>query len=207
MSARSFRRRLDRLERAIKAKEQNKDHIFKFMIDPLFASALRDDYERSLQLRWKESKCAAEIEEKAMLDKRIADAANSTRLPPEYGAKEAALDERRLRDFEKIRRSPRSHLNSAQNAEEAELRARVLAFDQTDEGRGRKRLEVLLRKLVLDEILGRSNTAEQNECAHLSELYPPLRLPPDPEDEKLAQVLSAIRKNLPPMPDGFSHSR
>ena len=44
MRARSFRRRLDRLERAInKAEEQNKDRPIKFSIDPALVNALRDD--------------------------------------------------------------------------------------------------------------------------------------------------------------------
>jgi hypothetical protein len=55
MSTRAFRRRLDRLERAInEAKEQNKDRLAKFTIDPALVNALQDDYRRLWELNRKE---------------------------------------------------------------------------------------------------------------------------------------------------------
>jgi len=200
MSPRGFRRRLDRLERAInKAEEQNKDRPIKFTIDPALAKALRDDYQRSLELNRKESKnlSAAQIEEKGMLAKRIVDSVNSVRLPPDYGAKEAELDRRRLRVFDKKRMTPRARFSDAEDAEEAQLRARVLAFAQTPEGRGRQRMNDLSWELFFQEIKGQPNTPEQNnEFARLEELYPPLDLPPDPEDEKTSQMIREMREGI-----------
>ena len=200
MSPRGFRRRLDRLERAInKAEEQNKDRPIKFTIDPALAKALRDDYQRSLELNRKESKnlSAAQIEEKGMLAKRIVDSVNSVRLPPDYGAKEAELDRRRLRVFDKKRMTPRARFSDAEDAEEAQLRARVLAFAQTPEGRGRQRMNDLSWELFFQEIKGQPNTPEQNnEFARLEELYPPLDLPPDPEDEKTRQMIREMREGI-----------
>ena len=140
MSTRSFRRRLDRLERAInKAEEQNKDRLAKFTVDPALVKALRDDHQRLWELNRKEflalnSKeseglSVAEMEEKTRLDKRIADNVKLVRLPPEYGAKEAELDTRRLDDFRIKRMTPRARFSEAEVAEEAQLRARVSAFE------------------------------------------------------------------------------
>jgi len=196
MSARSFRRRLDQLERASnKAKEQNKPRPFKFTIDPALAKVLRDDYERSLEFNGK-SLSVADMEEKAILDKRIANSVKLVRLPPEYGAKEAELDRRRLRDDFTKRRTPRTRFSDAEDAEEAQLRARVLAFEQTPEGRGRKRLDELGSDLVFQKMFGKLNTAEQDEYDRLSELYPSLDLPPDPEDEKTSQMIREMREGI-----------
>src|SRR3974390_1431823 len=165
MSTRSFRRRLDRLERSInKAKEQNKDRPIKFTIDPALAKALRGDYQRSFELNCKESKdlSAAQIEEKGMLDKRIVDRVKSVRLPPDYGGKEAELDRRRLRVFIQKRMTPRARFSDTEDAEEAQLRARVFAFEQTPEGRGRQRMNDLSWELLFQEIKGQPNTPEQN---------------------------------------------
>jgi len=187
MSPRAFRRRLDRLERSIdKAKEENKDRPFKFTIDPALASALRDDYQRWLKLQNQlNGLSAAEIEEKAMLDKRIADTAQSIRLPREYGAKEAALDTRWLYYFGRERMTPRARFTDAKYAEEAQLTARVLAFDETPEGRARKRI----RKLRSQISHGKVNAAEQNEYDRLMELYPPVELPPDQRHRELTELM------------------
>ena len=200
MSTRSFRRRLDRLERAInKAEEQNKDRPIKFTIDPALAKALRDDYQRSFELNCKESKdlSAAQIEEKGMLDKRIVDRVKSVRLPPDYGGKEAELDRRRLRVFIQKRMTPRARFSDTEDAEEAQLRARVLAFAQTPEGRGRQRMNDLSWELFFQEFKGQPNTPEQNnEFARLEELYPPLDLPTDPEEEKTSQMIREMREGI-----------
>ena len=206
MSTRSFRRRLDRLERSInKVKEQNKDRPIKFTIDPALVNALQDDYRRSgelnrkefLALNCKESEglSVAEMEEKATLDKRIADNVKLVRLPPEYGAKEAELDTRRLDDFRIKRMTPRARFSEAEVAEEAQLRARVSAFEETPEGRGRKRIHELARAFLFQKTLyGQVNAAEQNEYDRLTELYPPVKLPPDPRD----RVLDEWRKRCGP---------
>ena len=207
MSPRSLRRRLDRLERSInKVKEQNKDRPIKFTIDPALVNALQDDYRRSgelnrkefLALNCKESKglSVAEMEEKAILDKRIADNVKLVRLPPEYGAKEAELDRRRLRVFEQERNrmEPRARSSYVEDAEEAQLRARFSAFGETPEGRGRNWMREMRMTLLIQKCGGESNTFEQNEFARLNELYPPLELPPDPEDEDVKRLLRMINE-------------
>jgi hypothetical protein len=202
MSPRSFRRRLDRLERAVnEAKEQNKDRLAKFTIDPALVNALWDDYQRLwelnrkefLALNDKESKGLSvdEMEEKARLDKRIADNVKLVRLPPGYGAKEAELDRRRLRVFqnERNRMEPRARSSYVEDAEEAQLRARFSAFEVTPEGHGRKEMRELQLTLLIQKSNGQSNTFEQNEFARLHELYPPLELPPDPEAEDVNRLV------------------
>ena len=206
MRARSFRRRLDRLERSInKAEEQNKDRLAKFTVDPALVKALRDDHQRLwelnhkefLALNDKESKglTVAEMEEKARLDKRIAENVKLLHLPPEYGEKEAELDRRRLDDFRIKHMTPRARFSEAEVAEEAQLRARVSAFEETPEGRGRKRIHELARAFLFQKTLyGQVNAAEQNEYDRLTELYPPVKLPPDPRD----RVLDEWRKRCGP---------
>ena len=202
MSPRSFRRRLDRLERALnEAKEQNKDRLAKFTIDPALVNALRDDYQRLwelnrkefLALNDKESKglSVAEMEEKARLDKRIADNVKLVRLPSGYGAKEAELDRRRLRVFEQERNrmEPRARSSYVEDAEEAQLRARFSAFEVTPEGRGRKEMREMEFPVFIQKYSGESNTFDQNEFARLQELYPPLELPPDPEAEDVNRLV------------------
>ena len=89
MSPRSFRRRLDRLERSIeKAEQQNKDHIHElqnkdrtheFTIDPAAAEALLCDDNRLSDLDYvlrKEPLTAKEIEEKRILRERISHVAS-----------------------------------------------------------------------------------------------------------------------------------
>jgi hypothetical protein len=131
------------------------------------------------------------MEEKATLDKRIADNVKLVRLPSGYGAKEAELDRRRLRVFEKERNriTPRARSSYVEDAEEAQLRARFSAFEVTPEGRGRKRMREMQLTLFIQEYDGKSNTFEQNEFARLEELYPPLELPPDPESEEVNRLV------------------
>ena len=68
-------------------------------------------------------------------------------------------------------------LTDAEDAEEAELTARVAAFRQTPEGRGRRRIFEL--ELPRHHREGLS-PAEQVELETLRGLYP--ELPPDPDD-------------------------
>jgi hypothetical protein len=202
MSTRSFRRRLDRLERAItETKEQSKDRLAKFTVDPALVNALRDDHQRLselnhrefLALNDKESEglTVAEMEEKAILDKRIADSVKLLRLPSGYGAKEAELDRRRLRVFEQERNrmEPRARSSYVEDAEEEQLRARFSAFEVTPEGRGRKQMRELQLPVFIQQYDGKSNTFDQYELARLEKLYPPLELPPDPESEDVKRLV------------------
>jgi hypothetical protein len=113
-----------------------------------------------------------------MLRARLAETVKALRCPPGYGAIEARKDRHRLEDFFykrlKIRRCGGT-LTDAEDAEEAQLTARVAAFAKAPEGRGRGRI----RELGLPSRDGLS-PAEQMELEILRGLYP--ELPPDPDN-------------------------
>ena len=119
---------------------------------------------------------AADEQERATLRARIDETVKTLRCPPGYGAIEARKDRHRLEDFFykrlKIRRCGGT-LTDSEDAEEAQLTARVAAFDQTPEGRGRRRIFELQWSNDL-------SPAEQMELEILRGLYP--KLPPDPDD-------------------------
>jgi hypothetical protein len=154
------------------------------------AKALRDDYHRLGELVRK--KCgdplsAAEVEEESKLGERIADRARAIGCPAGYGPKQAQKDSNRLHQLYCKRISPPScgggALPDAEDAEEAQLRARVAAFDESPEGCARRRIRDL-------EMQWRS-AVEQNELDNLRTLYPDL--PPDPDDP-LTEAFEAWRR-------------
>jgi hypothetical protein len=105
---------------------------------------------------------------------RVDETVKALRCPPGYGAVEARKDRHRLEDFFYKRLGMRrcgGTLTDAEDAEEAQLTARVAAFEQTPEGRGRCRILELERK----RFYGLS-PAEQMELEILRGLYP--ELPP-----------------------------
>jgi hypothetical protein len=155
-------------------------------MDPALAKRLRDDEVRLYELSQKESNpkenggafTAVDEEERAMIRARVDETAKALRCPPGYGAIEARKDGHRLEDFFykrlQIRRCGGT-LTDAEDAEEAQLTARVAAFAQTPEGRGRRRI----RELRLP-FRGALSPAEQMELEILRGLYP--ELPPDPDN-------------------------
>ena len=149
-----------------------------FVIDNAMANALRDHYHRLGELVRK--KCgdpliAAEAEEESKLRARIGDMARAIGCPAGYGLKQAQKDSNRLHQLYCKRISPPScgggALPGAEDAEEAQLRARVVAFDESPEGCARRRIREL-------EMQWRS-AVEQNELDNLRTLYPDLPLDPD----------------------------
>jgi hypothetical protein len=179
MSTRRLLARLDRLEKMPKPVPGT------FRIDPALAKALRNDQRRFDEL-WKArydqnnlnetpgngGQQIAPSEEEAMLRARIDRMLDTIVCPPSYGAWQAKKD-RYIRDFHY--KDPRS---AAEDAEHAQLTARVLAFSRTPEGRGRDRIAELDLKGL--PILGnRLGAEEQNELDHLRTLYPDLPLDPD----------------------------
>jgi len=139
---------------------------------------LRDDYHRLGELVRK--KCgdplsAADVEEESKLRARIGDGARAIGCPAGYGPKQAQKDSHRLHQLYCKRISPPScgggALPDAEDAEEAQLRARVAAFDESPEGCARRRIRDL-------ELRWRS-AVEQNELDNLRTLYPDLPLDPD----------------------------
>jgi hypothetical protein len=163
-----------------------KDDVCNFTIEPSLAKAIRDDYERQIKLFRKEvgpsenggPPSASELEEKLMLEARIADRASKISCPPGYGVKEYVADSGRIRDLSYKRSWPSScgTLNEADDAEEAQLRARIVVYEGSPEGRGRQRIFGLSLKSFAPGL----SAAEQNEYDSLKLLYPDP--PPDPND-------------------------
>jgi hypothetical protein len=146
-----------------------------YTIDPAVAKRLRDDQLRLDEL-CKNKVHPAEEQERAMLRARVAETVKSVRFG--YGAIEARKDRHRLEDFFYKRldlRRTGGILTDAEDAEEAQLTARVAAFDQSPEGRGRRRIFELKRTRG-DGL----SPAEQMELDTLGGLYP--ELPPDPDN-------------------------
>jgi hypothetical protein len=91
---------------------------------------------------------AADEQERAMLRARVDETVKALTCPPGYGVIEARKDRHRLEDFFYKRLTIRrrgGNLTDAEDAEEAQLTARVAAFKQTPEGRGRARIFELER--------------------------------------------------------------
>jgi hypothetical protein len=205
MSTRGFRARLDRLTRAAnRANKQEKDHAYDITIDPALAKAIRDDEARLTVLVQKPhvpSKhgggplSAAEVEEQNMLRARMAERARAIGCPPGYGQKEYLTESNRLHKLHCKRMSPPScgggTLSDAEDAEEAQLTARVAAFRESPEGRARERIF----ELFIKEIGRRITTAEKNELDSLRTLYPNPPLDPnDPRKDSIEAWEAAIKK-------------
>src|SRR5258707_3132249 len=165
-----------------------------FTIDNAVAKALRDDYHRLGELERK--KCgdplsAAEVEEESKLGERIADRARAIGCPPGYGLKQAQKDSDRLHQLYCKRISPPSCrggvLPDAEDTEEAQLRARVAAFDESPEGCARRRI----RELEMQDFRRGRSAAEQSELDRLRTLYPDLLLDPD---DPLTEAFKAWRR-------------
>jgi hypothetical protein len=78
-------------------------------------------------------------------------------------------------------------LPDAEDVEEAQLRARVAAFDESPEGCARYRI----RDLEMQDFRGGRSAAEQNELDSLRTLYPDLPLDPD---NPLTEAFEAWRR-------------
>jgi hypothetical protein len=165
------------------------------------AKSLRDDYERLNELWRKEHALtenggpisATELKEMEMLNVRIADRTRAISCPASYGQIEAHRDSKRLHKLFCKRISPRScgggFLTAAEDVEEAQLRARVLAFEESPEGLALARIF----KLTLMGIggVGRS-AAEQEEFDRLQAMYPYKTDPDDPLKEQSDATHRAI---------------
>jgi hypothetical protein len=171
--------------------EKLMDDTVAFAIDNAEARALRDDYDRLSELVRK--KCgdplsAAEVEEESRLRASIEDRARAIGCPADYGLEQAQKDSNRLHQLYCKRISPRTYgggaLSDAEDAEEAQLRARVAAFDESPEGCARRRI----RDLEMHR--GRS-AAEQSELDKLRTLYPDLPLD---SDDPLTDAFEAWRR-------------
>jgi len=163
-----------------------------FTIDNAVAKALRDAYHRLGELvRKKDPLSAAELEEESNLRVRIGDRARAIGCAAGYGLKQAQQDNNRLHQLYCKRISPPScgggALPDAEDAEEAQLRARVAAFEESPEGCARRRI----RDLEMQNFCGGRSAAEQNELDNLRTLYPDLPLDPD---DPLTEEFEAWRR-------------
>jgi len=106
---------------------------------------------------------AAEAEEESRLRAHIGDMARAIGCPAGYGLKQAQKDSNRLHQLYCKRISPPScrggALPDAEDTEEAQLRARVAAFDESSEGSARRRI----RELEMQDFRGGRSAAEQSE--------------------------------------------
>jgi hypothetical protein len=181
MTLHRLKARLKKLERAMSVAENDPDPARTFVIDPAVAKALRDDYERELNLfrrqhgpnQYGAKLSAAEMEEKSRLSISIKERARAIGCPASYGRVQQDIDSKRL-DKAELKRFPNwagPCMTAAEDAEEAQARARMLAFGQTPEQLARQRIEELDR---IDGCGGRRRTAvEQQELDDLRRRYPP----------------------------------
>jgi hypothetical protein len=188
MSTRRLRARLDRLTQpANSTMGENKDRACDFTIDPALAKALRYDRKRLDELqgarpfRWPPTN-EGETEEERTLRARIVERARTISCPAGYGSNEVLDDQVRLSALQSKTELPPWFSHLAQNdvedpdAEEAQLIARIEAFNQTPEGRAQNRInELVIRSLRW------MSPAEHSELDSLLTLYPePLIHPKDP---------------------------
>lgn len=170
-----------------------------FIIDPALAKSLRDDKHRLGKLVGKQfgengaPLSAAEIKEEVELRARIADRASAIGCPVGYGPKQARHDSFRLHRLNCKQLSPSSCgggvLSDAEDAEEAQLVARIAAFEESSEGRARRRIF----ELNLQSFSSKLSLAEQDELNSLMTRYPELPLDPD---DPVKKVIEAFRSPI-----------
>jgi hypothetical protein len=162
--------------------------VGEFIVEAGLARGLRDDMER-LSSFDRRPLSAAEQEEKSELRGRIAEAARGISCPANYGRREAEQDRDRLQTIFAKRRSGASSgakpLSEGEIAEEAQLAARVAAFDEGPEPRARGRI---LELAIVDFSRGLSD-AETEELERLQKAYPP-----DPRPDPLTEAIAAFRR-------------
>jgi hypothetical protein len=146
--------------------------VCEFIIEPEVARILRDGMERLS--RFDGPLSSDEEQEKSELRARIAETARGISCPPNYGRREAQQDRDRLQTIFAKRRSGASGgakaLSEAQIAEEAQLAARVAAFDEGPEPRARGRI----LELAIADFSGGLSDAETEELERLQKAYPPI---------------------------------
>jgi hypothetical protein len=141
-----------------------------FVIDPEVARSLRDDWERTNQLLSTVNDPDAK-EEGTRLLASIKERAGAIPCPASYGRTQQDIDSDLLQKAW-LKRLSATPLTEAEDAVEAQARARMLAFDQTPEQLARQRIEELDR---IDWFWGRGRrrtAAEQQELDDLRLRYP-----------------------------------
>jgi hypothetical protein len=162
--------------------------VGEFVIEPGVARILRDDMERLS--RFDGQLNSAEEREKSELRERIAETAKGISCAANYGRKEAQKDRERLQSIFSRRRSGTSGgaetLNEAEIAKEAQLAARVAAFDAGPVPRAHGRM----LELTLRDFSGGLSSAETDELESLRKAY----LPDPPAPDALMDAIQAWRQ-------------
>ena len=165
MSPRRLRARLKRLEKKIKMIEPAGGGCG-FRVDPALAKALRDDHRRANKLE-RDFNSPAEWFEAMRLRDRNVERAQSIACPADYGSEQAGRDENRLSTLT-LKRWHGGSLTNALDVEEAQLTARVAAYEETAEPRGRRRK----LELTLKSITGSFTPEEKSEYENLANALP-----------------------------------
>jgi hypothetical protein len=198
MNTRRLRARLDRLtQRANSTTGKNKNRACDFTVDPELAKALQDDRKRIEELEGERLWRPYEVtEEERMLRERIAERARTISCPSGYGFNEVWDDRVRLLAQQCEEELPPwfadLKLNDVEDpdAVEAQLIARIEAFNQTPEGRARNRI----RELEI-RALGWMSPSEHSELDGLLMLYP--EPPIHPKDPMRDACVAWRRSALP----------
>jgi hypothetical protein len=163
MTTRQLLARLERLER----KRKSVAPPAKFAVDPLLARELRDDIRRLEEI---EADRSSDPEVTSKLRAGICDFARAIGCPVGYTSDQADKDRERLDELHRKRGSPRATLSDAEDAEEAQLTARLWAFDLQPgpDDRGWWRLSYLTFK----EFERPLTFWEQRELEFLRVIYP-----------------------------------
>lgn len=186
---RSLRARLDRLtQTANNAPTEKTARVYDFTIDPALANALRDDHKRLDDLRRQNgyynslSTKPPETEEERMLLARIAERAETIALPAGYGLNEVWDDRARLDPW--LACMALNDVEDVDAAEEAQVIARIEAFNHSPEGRARERISELQHRSM-----GWMTRSEHSELDELLALYPePDIHPKDPMRDSLVAM-------------------
>lgn len=169
---------------------EGRTYLEGLIIDPELAAAFRDDSSRHAELHNKGVKSEsggpqltpAEIEERAELEARIEQRTRSIELPAEYGLREFAKDEERLRRIGIKARSSGRVWTEAEEIEVMQMNVRMSAYRAGPEPAARSRARALRSKR--HECKEGLSPAETSELEAIEARYPgipaeefPLRIP------------------------------
>jgi hypothetical protein len=162
-------------------------------VDAAVVMALRDDYYRLTELIQKaplpggreKTLSAAETAEESSVRAGIAERARAIGCPEGYGPRQARCDYNQLHALYCEGISPPS-----ESAEEAQLLARVLAFEHSPEGLSRQRILELANWSIAKGLC----PAEQDELDRLRKLYPDLPLDDDDPLKKAIEACGRVAR-------------
>jgi hypothetical protein len=156
---RSRLRRLERLERLEQSRQSERPSTgTEFYIDPTLARTILEDYQRlRCNFSGHPKPLPGEVEEAAA---RLAASLRGVRCPDDYWAKQADTDRRLLNDL--------GFKTTLSEAEELQLKARMIVFDSSPDGAAWRRMFQLTYR--------KRNAAENAEFDELNRRYPGMPL-------------------------------